>query len=173
MDKRKELENELQELAPLLRELKTKGDGLSVPKNYFRTLPDQVLEKARKEGLIATPWPIRLARSLVQVLQSLQFALQTRPAIVLAGLAALLVFVGVLFFQPTPPTQTAGLEEVPTEAIARYLNAHIEEIDESLLLSTGLEAGEDLLSSPETSPEDQMIERLLEEVDLTEMEEWL
>lgn len=173
MDKRNELNKELEELAPLLRELKAKGDGFRVPKNYFRNLPDEVLEKARQEGLVAAPWPRRLLRSLEVLLRNLMLQLLARPAWALAGVAVLVLALGVLIFPLTPPTQTASLDEVPTEAIARYLNAHIEEIDESLLLSTDSELGEKLPAAPQIAPEDQMIDRLLEEVDLTEMEEWL
>ena len=48
--KEEELDKELQENAPFLKELKQKGDGFKVPKGYFDGLEDAVFARLEASG---------------------------------------------------------------------------------------------------------------------------
>lgn len=123
MKKDHNIQDELQELSPLLAGLKQQEEGYKVPHLYFESLQDKVLrqvnEVPQEAGLFARfGWMRNLA---------------------MAASVAVLLLVGVFLLQHSEGTQVADLEHVSTDVLAMYLDENVEDWDWDLLVEDDLQ----------------------------------
>jgi hypothetical protein len=126
-----EVKKELEELAPGLNRLKAKGDGFKVPANYFRKLPDEVIQQL----------PFSKKRDRISLWQKAEewVAHLFQPQMRLAIAAVLiLVLAGWWIFSPSlnggEQSTPLAFEEVTANEAAAYLTENVDELDEDLLM---------------------------------------
>lgn len=129
MKKDNNIQEELQNISPLLAQMKDEQEGYKVPHLYFETLQDKVLAEAKKQpkktGILARLF---------------------RPQLTLVASIMILLLAGIFLFNNNKNTQITDLEEISTEELAWYVNENIDdfdlllEIDEpNLNISNGIE----------------------------------
>lgn len=179
--KKENIHEELEQLSPLLYELKKQGEVMYTPPDYFEGLEEKVYEKLEAEGgRIAppvSPWtvwftPLRLS--------------------VAAALTAVVVSVWG-FLQPTQVAQAPVAasnpftleEEAPvsltSDVAATYIKENILEFDEEALLAAYLEEDEDLDIQPapakkntkKTTTSTDDLEEILDDLTDEELEDLL
>jgi hypothetical protein len=102
---KKEIQKELEEIAPLLANLKEQPEGYTVPKHFFNNMRIDIMNKVQTE---TQPVPIEIRKTpwWTSVLGQIQSLLQPKMAIGFATL--LLAFVGVFyFFKPDNTVENA------------------------------------------------------------------
>jgi hypothetical protein len=102
---KKEIQKELEEIAPLLANLKEQPEGYTVPKHFFNNMRIDIMNKVQTE---AQPLPAETTKTpwWTSVLGQIQSLLQPKMAIGFATL--LLAFVGVFyFFKPDNTVENA------------------------------------------------------------------
>ncbi len=139
MDRKKEIENELENLSPFLAEMKKK-DSFKVPDNYFAELSANVWEEVKKEKVQTEATPVSTSPSwLEQMMQSIAVIFQPRMALSLASVAVLMV-AGIFWMNNQMEVQTIANAEEPTiEEAANYLAENIDDFDTDLLMQIELE----------------------------------
>jgi hypothetical protein len=137
------------ELSPLLRDLKQRGDGLQVPEGYFDQLDDAVFARldASGERLPAADRAPRGWKVWVNV----------RTVTAAAATLALLLTAGWWLWQPTPTnslaTNSPEDEALELAAAEAYLNEHLMEFDAELLAQNlPGEEEHDAAEQPATTP---------------------
>ncbi len=173
MENRKQIQEELERLSPLLASLKQqKQDVLSsLPPGYFDALPDQVLGRIRAED--AGPPPS--ARPL-----RLSWRRQLAYAASLAAAIALLAIGAYQYWHNSPARgePLAALESLEQEGLQRYVNDNIEAFDLELILEAlAVEPRDlqrlDVLPDIKDSYLDQYLDEAIEELSLSDLEELL
>ncbi len=120
--KNKNIYEELQDISPLLTQMKGEKEGYKVPHLYFEKLQDKVLTKVAEK-----PQTMSI------------FARLFRPRIAAVFASLLLVsLVGVLVFNRVENTKIATLEDVSTEALALYVNENADDLDLDILLENDM-----------------------------------
>jgi len=140
MDRKKEIEKELEDLSPFLAEMKKK-ESFKVPENYFAELSANVWEEVQKEKVQTETTPVTTGPNwMEQMMQSVALLFQPRMALRLASVAVLLV-AGILWMNnQTEGSTLADAEEGPTiEEAANYLAENIDDFDTDLLMQIELE----------------------------------
>ncbi len=182
MDRKDDLQEELNKASPFLADLRKKGDGFTAPKNYFKTLPDEVLKRIGKDALRAKT-PVRQKRNwLDEIIAGIQFLLQPRYAVAVASVLLLIVAFIFLFQQPNEPqpfainTKMVAIEDISFDEMNTYVAENIDDFEEDLLVQDGFSVGE-MGSISNFHVEDREIENYLDgvidEIDLSELEEIL
>ena len=174
MNIKKEIQDELRELAPDFSQ-KSKQDGFQAPKHYFDTLPDTLWTKIED----ATQKQPEQRLSIVdRWLQQLSFLLQPRPAIALATLAIILA-AGYMFYMQQDSSVIASvddaLEQISSEDLIAYISENVEDFDDELLYEiqtedTGIHTFLDL---EEDADIDNTLDEILDEIEITELEDWM
>jgi hypothetical protein len=176
MKDRDELREELKEMSPFLLYMKRKNEGFKVPKDYFRILPDELLERVRQE---AKPVPARRSW-LEQFAGFFQSLLQPRYAVALVTVAVLLA-AGIFLLKPdTPPTANlplvnVTLDDISDETLQAYIYENIRYIDKNLILETHF-AGLESLPLQQVAPKpsvDEMEKYLEDDLDNLDLEDLL
>lgn len=157
------------ELSPFLAKLKEEGkpEGFDAPPRYFRELPDEVLERLRREKAGAAGWRARLGMWLVR----------PRLAAALAGAGAIAAVL-FLFFRPAPQITAVTPPALSAEEIHHYIRANLVDFDEELVIeAAGAGAVLDALPSPGSTEEEQLFdeyyEELIRDIDVENIEEIL
>ena len=173
MDKRNEIREELKELSPFLSKLKEKGDGFSVPANYFESLSEEIFDKT---GLNSSKAVKHRKGIFEQFIESLQLILQPRYAMALASIAILLV-AGIYFLRPASGNNTqevAIMAELTNEEIGDYINSNIDDFATDLMVEAETE-GIDITPELEADPSEveEYLDNIIDEIDIDELEELL
>jgi hypothetical protein len=173
MENKKQIQEELERLSPLLASLKQQEqDALSsLPPGYFDALPNQVLARIRAENGSASP----PARPL-----QLRWHRQLAYAAGLAAAIALFAIGAYRYWHSSPASgePLAALENLDQEGLQRYVNDHIEAFDLELILEALVVEPNDLqrleiLPGLKGSYLDQYLDEAIEELSLSDLEELL
>ncbi len=171
MKNKKEIRDEIQGLSPFLWEQKGRQEGYEVPKDYFKSLPDEVFGKLKEQ---VSPQPAAREENWLEwMTHVLQHLFQPRYALAFATVAVLVV-AGVYFTKPNdqPTTAVALLSELPDEALNEYVSENIDEFDEETL--TELMADNiDPLSRLEIESSDELIDELIDDLSEEDLEDLL
>lgn len=172
MKNKNELRDELEELSPFLAKQWEQGEGFKVPKDYFRSLPEEVLKKVREEQPTVAEPQRNWLDDLAMFFQSL---LQPRYAVAIASVAVL-VIAGVLLFDGTDQVgvdvpQIASVEEIPDEALENYLTENIDDFSTDLLEEHFAEGNMGHLPGLELEDMEQYLDDALDDMDLDDLEE--
>jgi hypothetical protein len=154
MDKRENIQKELESLSPRLAERQGKGDGFLPPPGYFDALPGEVLSKLNQSPPAAgTPRRNPAVH---------------RRTLAIAAAIALLVAAALWLIPATDTAQKPGMaaadfSQLSREELWTYVYENIDDFDWEMLVESGL-AGEDavLMPLPETMTEEEiksMLER--------------
>lgn len=175
MSEKERIKKELEELSPLLSELKAKADNpFQVPTNYFQSLQDEVLRKVAQER-VETKKEVPVSGWLDQLIEQLQWLLQPRYAMAMVTVAILIV-AGIFFFQPSDDAfSDMAMSELTEEDIADYIASNIEDFEVDLLVEAmGEEVDPTLLPTPALEEEDleEYLDDIIDEIDLEELEEF-
>jgi hypothetical protein len=176
MKNRDELREELEEFSPFLKKMKDKDEGFRVPKDYFKSLPDEVLNKIKPDVPTSRTWADELAVFVQRLLQP-KYALALATAVVLV-VAAVCIFDQHKNTEAQQPVADAMLEAISDEALQNYVSENIGEFDRELILETQY-AGKDAKSLPELAPQpgtdelEQYLDDIIDEIDLDDLEEML
>ena len=177
MKNKDELRDELNELSPFLAKHEHKDLGFRVPKDYFKSLPDEVMKLIREE---AAPAKRSWLDDLTVLLQGL---FQPRYALVLASVAVLVVAAVYVFKQQQPlgivrPIAHIELKDISDEALFTYVSNNINDFDKDLIIETqGFEQQEKPLQKITPKPDlqelEQYIDDNLDDIDLNDLQETL
>ena len=138
-----------------------------IPHNYFKTLPDEVMQKIRDEEATSKS----LTHGWKSYLTSL---LSPRPA---WALAAVLVVMGVwIWWSQDAPSDTPAFviqQDLTEEEVLAYVTDHIDEFEEMDFYSEEA-AQQDLFNEYFNEEElDPVLDELIEEVDVEMLEKML
>lgn len=174
MKNRDEIKDELKELSPFLLKHKNEQEGYGVPKDYFKSLPDEVMnqlgitienEREEKENWFA------------QLLESIQYFFQPRYALAYASVA-LLVMVGLYFTNKTttdyalPIAAATILNELPDDILNEYISTNIGEFDETTLTEEIADNVEVSLPGLDLENDEELMDELIEDLDLEDLEDF-
>ncbi len=158
-----DIQKELEEQAPRLAQLRKQGDGdgFTTPPGYFQNLPDDVLERIRREEATPTRRIPLLRRRLLR-----------------AAAVALLVAAGAYWWWAvSPEKEMPATAALTADEISAYISDHLDAFDEELVLEAA--AGEEelllLLPDPGGDPEslDDYYDELVRELDEESLEKLL
>ncbi len=170
MNKKEEVQKELQALSPLLARMKAQEPKLEVPENYFEALPDQVWEQIK-----LMPQPERVQPGWWARLQAnVQVLLQPRIAVGLATFVVLIV-AGIYFLKPTTSSDDP-FARLTAEEVTAYMAQNAEEFEPSMLLEAmGNSSNMSILSGSEFNDEeiDQLLDDVVEQLDDESLEDLL
>lgn len=122
MKNKDHIQDELNELSPLLAELRQEEEGYKVPHLYFESLQNKVLNQVQEAS------------------QKVGFFMRfgwVRGSVMVASVAVLLL-AGVFLFQNNN-TETADIENISTDVLAMYLDGNVEDWDLDLLIEDDFE----------------------------------
>ena len=165
MTYKKEIDEELREIAPGLGDLKGK-EYFSVPHNYFKQLPDRVFEQIRTEqaqpGLLE-----RLGYTLAA-----WFAPVKQPQYALAYAAVLVLIVAAVFLNQSPKTQDL-FAEISSEEAFEYVLANIDDYDALDIYALRAPSDDPIggLNDIPTEELGEALDGLLDELDIESLEE--
>ena len=171
MKNKEDLKKELEGLSPFLVSQKGREDGFRVPQDYFKSLPDEVMDRIREKPVpVAEPKPHWLD-TLASGLQSL---FQPRYALAFATVAVLVV-AGIYLFkggngENCPPGQLAC---IPDEAIENYVYENIDEFDSGLFEQHFVNRDAPSLPDLELEEMEEYLDRELDNIDLDDLEDLL
>lgn len=175
-EEQKNIQEELEALSPLLSKMKKSGraGGFEVPPSYFRDLPDQVLEKIRKQSR-----PVKSTPPWWQAIgDALSHLIQPRLAVGLAT-AAVLIVGGLLILNPIDGTSDTDhlFSELTAEEVDTYIQSNLYEFQEEMVIEAAGSVRElSLLPADALDGEDlgdEYYEELLRDLDEESIEELL
>ncbi len=182
MENKKAIQEELEELSPLLASLKKEEKQWEdVPVNYFDNLEDEVWNKItppQKEVNTATTHSASWPDQIIVFIQSL-----FQPSYALA-LASVVVLIAAFFWLQTNTSENSDqmadgseieIQELALEDIQMYVDANIDDIEESDLYEILDEnvTLDGLFQNSEDADLDEYLDELLEDTDLETLEELL
>lgn len=156
MNKKKDVSEELKDLAPNLSALKNKQDAFYLPDNYFANFEVEIVQQIQQEARPVKQNKINLFKISSTVRK----------------LAAILILggIGLLLWQQVSPSSIKTT--LSSEEIASYIVDNIEEFEEDLLLEEAIES--QLVTSRNSFDEIEIgIDDLLEELDASDLEDLL
>lgn len=167
MNDTENLRQELAELSPILSKMKKEGDGRQVPKDYFKNLPDQILQHLDIGSLgVAKPKIVKTERWKA-LWDKLTWLLQPRSVMAFASIV-LLIFAGLfLLNRPTDNQNSVSLSDIPLEELEIFLRDNIGEYDPETLVK-----GEENLIKDGFGKEDGLddyLEGIIEESELEDL----
>ena len=165
MKKNDEIREELKELSPFLAKMK-RENAFKVPKNYFESLPDKVLEQVRPQPVTQQTPQISWFDRLID---SFAVLLQPRYAVGLATVAILLV-AGVFYMQ-----KSADPVVNPDASLAQYISDNIDDFDADMIYEWSIASGnsEDLPDNSTSDPTDIYIDEIIDGLDDSDLEKLL
>jgi hypothetical protein len=158
-----DIQNELEEQAPRLARLRRQeaGDGFTAPPGYFQHLPDDVLERIRREEAA----PVRL------------LSLRRRRLLRAAAVALLIAAGAYWWWEVSPEKETPATATLTADEISAYVSANLDAFDEELVLEAATGEGELLLLLPNPGGDaeslDDYYDELIRELDEESLEELL
>lgn len=167
MKKKKEILDELNEIAPGLR-LPDK-DGLDVPHNYFNNLTDELMKKVQPEQARVVEAP----PSISWFDQLLTIIFQPKYGVAFAVIALLLV---ATYIYRSPTTQAdpslfaQSNETLSEDMIQEYIVSNIDDFDTDLLYEESLLAEQEV---EESIYSDDDLNDLLDDLDASDLEDLL
>ena len=164
----KNIQEELQELAPNLAKLREVEKPLEVPVHYFDQLSTDLLEKVRKEQS-STSTTKDFQPFWEKLLQTL---LQPKYAMAFAGVAILII--GLFLFSTNNIETPHHAITLSDQEISNYIELHIDDFDLNLLAEESSidEEGSELFIEEgylEDDEVDNYFDELLDEVDLEDL----
>lgn len=174
MDHKKEIIEELDSLSPMLAKWKNQERESSggPPEGYFAQLPDQVLAKIKEESAKG-----KSNRRVLRIRRIRQITIG------IAAVFALLVAGRFLF--PGAPTEQGLADkasdtwleaDIPKAEIYDYVMNNLDDFDSELIMEAAATAPIDFVlpnTISESNDLDEMIDQLLEETDLSTINEFL
>ena len=172
---KKEIQDELEKLAPSLSKLK-KEEVFEVPENYFNQLPDQILNKIdfSKTKTVSESISSESSSSwLDQLTERLAIFFQPKMAI---GFAMMIMLaVASFFILNDENTSIPQVADLTSEELEFYVKANIDDFEEQELLNvlgkveagswTEMEIGEEDL--------DGYLEEIIDDIDASDLEDFL
>ncbi len=144
---KKKINDELNELSPLLRDLKQKDNGFRLPEGYFEAVEESVFSRidaagARREPVLETQWGGKFFRSRVMWA---------------AAAASALVLAVVWFVRPKNALDIeapiAVSQELTAEEIEAYVLENIHDFDAAQLASVPADEPVPTVTNPSPIPE--------------------
>ncbi|MEZ4958498.1 MAG: hypothetical protein R2830_01645 [Saprospiraceae bacterium] len=177
MKNKEELKEELEGLSPFLTKMKEEGDGFKVPADYFKTLPDEVLNKVQRQGpaVERSSWFDGIASFL-------QMLWQPKYVLAVASAAAILIAAVCFFKKDTPkeevqPIAAVQVSDIPFEELHEYLSDNIADIDENLIVEASLSTTESqttkttILPKATTEELEGYLDDVIDEIDPKDLED--
>lgn len=161
MNRRKEIQEELRQIAPSLQEFQGKGDGFVAPEGYFDRLGDEIWQQINPGRKTRKVHPLRLLFRFPY------------PAGIAAAIA---LVVAAVFWLNKPQPGISELTELTPQEAQQYILNHIEDFDLSLLV--GIHNDSPLPETPDPADTldrelEQLLDEYLEDVDEAELEQLL
>jgi hypothetical protein len=164
MKKNNEIKDELKKLSPFLSDIK-KENAFKVPKDYFKSLPDKVLDqiqvsKNTTEQISAqASWIDRLIENIAVLFQ---------PRYAIGFATALILIVAAIYINQKPVNQLNGSSNL----VSQYVEENIDEFDAEMLWEASVFESEENYND-ETEDDvgsDEYLEELIDELDDSELE---
>jgi hypothetical protein len=167
MNNKKEIKDELEKLSPFLSEIK-KENAFEVPENYFKSLPDKVLEQIQvsknttKQSEDQAGWIDRLIENIVLLFQ---------PKYAVGFATALVFVVASVYIFRKPTDQIDGSYQLASQ----YISDHIDEFDVEMIWELSVsETGESTADEGiDDSSFDEYLDEIIDELDDSELEKLL
>ncbi len=169
MESRKDIQDELNELSPLLSKLE-KREGFQVPPRYFEKLTQEVLHNVTTEST-----PIVSVPQWQQNLSNIWAAIwQPKMAMGLATIALLAVATTFFFDSGTTTDPLAELSNISDEELDFFIEENIDEYDMALLADIDDATSESALSSDiDDDILNELYQQTIDDIDVLELEELL
>ena len=129
MDKKNEIRQELEEIAPLLKDIQIDKNGFRVPENYFTQLQDDVMHRVNSVPEAAISAPSFLQKMLRDSAHTINWLLQPRYVLRVAGLGLVLALGIYLFFLKSATSEKEYLANITPAEVTEYVNQHIDEFE--------------------------------------------
>ncbi len=158
MKHKKEIQEELDQIAPFLAKIE-KQESYPIPKDYFAQLAEQISTQVALEPRqkIATQVaPTSFWTSLTSLLSN-KFRMNS-----LVAAASVLLCVGSFFYWSS--TQQAATETIAAAQYLTYVEEHLDEFEEEILLELNQEEDLDIDLLTDTEIKDQNLDNYLEDV---------
>ncbi len=153
------IDKELEQLSPLLHEMRKKSEGFQVPEGYFAQLQANVLEQIKGETppiMAQTPIPSAVQQKSswwTQLMEQIDWLLQPRYAVGFASIIFLMA-AGWFLLKPSNSDNCNELACVPEDEIQQFLEENMDEIETEQLWKMMVENGvEKTVSVEENKPE--------------------
>lgn len=170
MENKDEIRKELEELSPFLSKMEKKKGGFEVPANYFKQLPDLIMDRIQEEETPSysvaptTNW-------LDQIIERIQLLLQPQYAMALASVAILIVASIFFFGQNDNLTNATTLAEVSDDEISSYVMNNVEEFEMDLLMEVMDEEVLEAETENEPSGDENYLDDIIDDLSDEELEE--
>ena len=168
MKKKNEIKDELEKLSPFLSKIK-KENAFKVPKNYFNSLPDEVLKQVQVTSNATEQTTIPSSNWLDRLVENIAVLFQPRYAVGFA--TALVLIVAAVYFSQQPGNQV----NEPYQLASQYVEEHIDDFDAELLWEASVFEGdlENTEKSNDDIKDDYYFNEIIDELDDSELEELL
>jgi len=168
MKNKKEIQEELESLAPSFSKMK-KEEGFQVPENYFNNLPDQILEELdlNKEEVSVgeqSSWWTPIAESLMMLFQ---------PRMAIAFATLLLLVASVFYFKNQDSNEALQFAELTSIEAETYVLENIDEFEDELLYDLVLQTESLTIEDTENQELNNYLEEIIDEIDDETLEELL
>jgi len=160
MDNKKDIKDELKGLSPLLSGIK-KDNAFKVPKDYFKSLPDKVLEQVQVTKNItekATDQPSWLNRLIENI------AVLFQPKYAVGFATALILIVAAVYINQNSGDQLNDSNLF----VSQYIEENIDDFDAELLWEASVFENDDELEDDTGS--DEFFDELIDELNDDELE---
>lgn len=175
MDRKNEIRQELEEIAPLLADIKKDKNGFRVPEHYFTQLQDDVLQRVNLVHGEAASAPSFLQKMLRDSVLTIHWLLQPRYVLRLAGFGLVLALGIYVFFPKSATSEKEYLANITQVEVTEYVHQHIDEFElEDMLEVSEIDASSLLpvAGSPDDFPE-EYINDIIDDFNLDELQEIL
>ena len=166
--KKKEIIDELEQMAPFLSKMKAEKEGFEVPPQYFRQLKaDLLLQNAPKAKNAPYRWSI---------FKDGIFGVATYRVVLSLASLAILIGVGLYWINQKDGLSSpmAALDSLSIAEIVQYVDANLDDFDFEMLVNT-IDGPIDIDVIPTEQLEEELIdelyESLIDDIDLHEMED--
>lgn len=156
------IKKELQELSPLLSNLKEQKMPFQVPKGYFDTLQDDVWIRIQAEQALPQKANQTQASKWASTLSAWQVLLSPRLGLTFATLAVVIT-AGIFWFSNQAQEDKNPLAALTANEAAAYIQENIHEFDTDLLIEASA-TYPDLNVMLENNLDENEIEQYLQEV---------
>ena len=163
MNNKKEIRDELKDLSPFLSDIK-KENAFKVPKDYFKSLPDKILEQVQVSKN-TTEQTTTQSSWLDRLIEGIAILFQPRYAVGFA--TALILIVAAVYFNQKPGDQFDGSFQL----VSQYVEDNIDEFDADMLWEASVfEADDDFIEEMEDDAgSNEELDELIDELDDDEL----
>lgn len=168
-DIKKEIQEELEQLAPSLSKLK-KEKGYEIPQDYFNKLPDQILKQldfpSNSTEVEAASWKDLLLEKIAVFFQ---------PKLAMGFAMATLFLFSIYFLSKNTTPTTTPFAQVSLDEIENYVNDNIDDFDDEILFEFVAELEENSFDNLDIQEEDleEYMDEIIEDLDDSELGELL